>query len=128
MGQSMVYISYDKTIQSLRTYGDQLLQQILMLEIGMNRRKQQNQQSHENEINRLHSMIKKLFQTLAEINACQYLQQTNELYNSNDYYYKQMCMRYYQFFLQKFNLKLKAKKRHLIDDIDDDEIDFTISR
>ena len=127
MGQSMVYISYDETIQSLRTYSDQLLLQILSIEIGMNRRKQQNQQPHEDEINSLHSMIKKLFQILAEINACQYLQQTNELYNSNDYYYKQMCMRYYQYFLLKFNLKLKAKRLERIKRIDN-EIDFTISR
>ena len=49
MGQSAIYNndnSYIQRIQFLRTSGDELLQRIQMLEIGMNRRKQQNQQPH----------------------------------------------------------------------------------
>ena len=129
MGQSMIYNSYNyndyhERIRFLRTSGDQLLQRIQMLEIGMNRRKQQNQQPHQDEVTSLHTMVTKLLQMLAEINVCQYFQ----LFNFNEYYYKQMCIRYFQDLMLKFNFRLKAKrlnriKRNLID-----EIDFTISR
>ena len=74
-------------------------------------------------------MVRKLLQMLAEINVCQYFHMTNEQFNSNEYYYKQMCIRYFQNLMLKFNFRLKAKhieriKRNLIDD----EIDFTIER
>ena len=104
----------------------------------MNKRKQQNQQPFDNEITKLHGMATELLQTLAEINVCQYFQLVNEYYNFNDYYYKQMCVRYFQDLMLLFNFKLKAKrlnqiKRNLIDEIDkvdddDDDIDFSISR
>ena len=114
------YNTYNQRIQFLRAHGDQLLQRIQMLEIGMNRRKQQNQQPHENEVNSLHSMVKKLLQMLAEINTCQYFQMTKELFNTNDYYYKQMCTRYFEDLMLKFTLELKARriKRNLNYDID----------
>ena len=122
MAQAMVnyYNTYNERIQFLRLQGDQLMQRIQMLEIGMNRRKQQNQQPHDNEVVSLHSMVKKLLQMLAEINTCQYFQLINKLYNPNDYYYKQMCTRYFQDFLLQFNLKLKARreKRNLNYDVD----------
>ena len=65
-------------------------------------------------------MVKKVLQMLAEINTCQYFQLTNELFNTNDYYYKQMCTRYFQDLLLQFTLKLKARrtKRNLNYDID----------
>ena len=122
MAQAMVnyYNTYNERIQFLRLHGDQLMQRIQMLEIGMNRRKQQNQQPHDNEVVSLHSMVKKVLQMLAEINTCQYFQLINELYNPNDYYYKQMCTRYFQDLLLKFTLELKARrvKRNLNYDID----------
>ena len=122
MAQAMVnnYNSYNERIQFLRLHGDQLMQRIQMLEIGMNRRKQQNQQPHDNEVVSLHSMVKKLLQMLAEINTCQYFQLLNEVYNTNDYYYKQMCTRYFEDLLLKFTLELKARriKRNLNYDID----------
>ena len=132
MGQSAIYNtdnSYIQRIQFLRTSGDELLQRIQMLEIGMNRRKQQNQQPHQDELTSLHTMVRKLLQMLAEINVWQYFHMTNEQFNSNEYYYKQMCIRYFQNLMLKFNFRLKAKhieriKRNLIDD----EIDFTIER
>lgn len=132
MGQSAIYNtdnSYIQRIQFLQTSGDELLQRIQMLEIGMNRRKQQNQQPHQDELTSLHTMVRKLLQMLAEINVCQYFHMTNEQFNSNEYYYKQMCIRYFQNLMLKFNFRLKAKhieriKRNLIDD----EIDFTIER
>ena len=132
MGQLLVYNSndsYNQRIKVLRISGDELLQKIQMLEIGMNRRKQQNQQPHQDEITGLHTMVTKLLQMLAEINVCQYFQLTNELFNSNDNYYKQMCIRYFQDLMLKFNFRLKAKrieriKRNLIAD----EIDFTIEK
>ena len=126
MAQSMVnyYNSYNQRIQFLRAHGDQLMQRIQMLEIGMNRRKQQDQQPHENEVISLHSMVKKLLQMLAEINTCQYFQLTKQLFNTNDYYYKQMCSRYFGDLMLKFTLELKARRRRRNLNYD---IDFIIS-
>ena len=122
MAQAMVnhYNTYNEKIQFLRLHGDQLLQRIQMLEIGMNRRKQQNQQPHDHEVISLHSMVKKLLQMLAEINTCQYFQLIKEVYNTNDYYYKQMCTRYFEDLMLKFTLELKARRtrRNLNHDID----------
>lgn len=79
-------------------------------------------------------MATKLLQTLAEINVCQYFYMVNEYYHFNDYYYKQMCQRYFEDLMQEFNFKLKAKrlnqiKRILIDYNDyNDDVDFSISR
>ena len=100
---------YSQRIQFLRTCGDQLLQRIQSLEIGMNRRKQQNQQPHKDEITMMKSLVKKLLYLLAEINTCQYFQKYQLNFNFNDYYYKQMCTRYYQKLMLKFILKLKAR-------------------
>ena len=104
------YNRYNQRIQLLRANGDQLLQRIQMLEIGMNRRKQQNQQPHENEVISLRSMVKKLLEMLAEINTCQYFQVTKQLFNTNDYYYKQMCTRYFEYLMKKFTLESKTYK------------------
>ena len=103
----MAQSTLDQRIQFLRTCGDQLLQQIQSLEIGMNRRKQQNQQPHKDEITMMKSSVKKLLSFLAEINTCQYFQKYQ--FNFNEYYYKQMCTRYYQKLMLKFILKLKAR-------------------
>ena len=135
MGQSMVFNSnnygnYTERIRFLRSIGDHLLQEIQLLETNMNKRKQQNQQPLYNEITKLHDLATKLLQMLAEINVCQYFHLVNEYYNHNDYYYKQMCRRYFQDLLLQFISRLNTKhlnqiKSYLIDDID---IDFSISR
>ena len=137
MGQSLVYNSnnygnYTERIRLLRSNGDQLLQKIQCLETSMNKRKQQNQEPIDYEITKLHSMVIKLLQTLAEINVCQHFLLVNEYYNFNDYYYKQMCRRYFQDSMQQFNLRLKLKRqnqRYLIADNNDndDGVDFLIS-
>ena len=139
MGQSLVFNSnnygdYTERIRFLRSIGDNLLQRIQLLETNMNKLKQQNQQPLSNEITKLHDMATELLQMLAEINVCQYFHLVNEYFDFNDYYYKQMCFRYFQDLMQQFNFKLKQKrlnqiKRNLIhDDNDDDDIDFLISR
>ena len=136
MGQSLVYNSnnyddYTERIRYLRSIGDHLLQRIKLLETSMN--KQQNQKPLIDEII-INDMVRKVLQTLAEINVCQYLYLVNEYYHFNDYYYKQMCQRYFQDLMLQFNLKLKEKrlndiKRFLIDDNNDNgDIDFSISR
>ena len=142
MGQSMVYNSnnyanYTERIRLLRTTGDQLLQEIQLLETNMNKRKQQNQQPLTIEITRLQSMTRKMLQLIAEINVCQYFHLVNEYFDCNDYYYKKMCLKYFQDLMRQFNLKLKQKninwiKRNLIHDFNDDDdnnddIDFVIS-
>ena len=80
MAQMMVnhYNYYSQRIQFLRTHGDVLIQRIKMLEINMNKRKQQNQDPLVQNINSLNAMVKKLLQMLAEIYTCQYLQLTYE--------------------------------------------------
>ena len=93
----MAQSTLDQRIQFLRTCGDQLLQQIQSLEIGMNRRKQQNQQPHKDEITMMKSPVKKLLYLLAEINTCQYFQK----YQFNFIYYQKLML--------KFILKLKAR-------------------
>ena len=141
MGQSLVYNSnnygnYTERIRFLRSIGDHLLQRIQCLETSMNKRKHQNKEPFYYDITQLHGMATELLQTLAEINVCQYFHLVNEYYNVNDYYYKQMCRKYFQDLMLQFNLKLKAKrlneiKRNLIkkiDDDDDDDIDFSISQ
>ena len=116
-------INYYNRIQFLRTNGNQLLQRIQMLEIGMNRRKQQNQQPYENEITMLQSMVKELLQMLAEINTCEYFQKYP--FNHNDYYYKQMCTRYFNDLMLKFIFELKARRRRRNLNYD---IDFMINK
>ena len=133
MGQSMVfnssnYGSYTERIRFLRSIGDYLLQRIQLLETNMNKRKQQNEQVLNNELTELHGMTKKLLQALAEINVCQYFHLVNEYYNHNDYYYKQMCQRYYQDLMLQFNFKLKECLNQIRHNNDDDDIDFLISR
>ena len=140
MGQSLVYNSnnygyYSERIRFLQSIGNHLLQRIKCLETNMNKRKQQNQEPFHYDVTQLHGMATELLQTLAEINVCQYFYLVNEYYNFNDYYYKQMCCKYFQDLMLQFNLKLKAKrlnqiKRNLIKKIDDDDddIDFSISQ
>ena len=141
MGQSLVhnskdYSCYTYRIQFLRTIGDHLLQQIQVLEIDMNKRKQRNEQPHSNEISKLHDLTTQLLYSLAEINVCQYFYLVDEFYDFNDNYYKKMCHKYFQDLMQQFNLKLKAKRvnqikhnlQNDVDDDDDDDIDFSISQ
>ena len=107
----MAQSTLDQRIQFLQTCGDQLMQQIQSLEIGMNRKKQQNQQPDKNEITIMKSLVKKMLYLLAEINTCQYFEKYQFNFNFNGYYYKQMCTRYYQKLMLRFILKLKAKNK-----------------
>ena len=114
MGQSLVYNSsnygdYIERIRLLRSNGDQLLQKIQCLETSMNKRKQQNQEPIDYEITKMHSLVIKLLQMLAEINVCQHFLLVNEYYNFNDYYYKQMCFKYFKDSMQQFNSRLNAR-------------------
>ena len=115
------YGDYTERIRYLKSNGESLLQEIELLETNMNKRKQENQKPLENELSRLNAITIKLLQMLAEINVCQYFQMINEYYNFNDYYYKEMCSRYYLDLLKDFNLKIKRL-------IDDNDIDFSIIR
>ena len=90
--QMLCYLdNYDHRIQFLRSQGDQLLESIKSLEIGMNRRKQQHQQIHMTEIDWLYSMAKNLFEMLAEIKTCEYFKMTKKLVSLNDDFYKKTC-------------------------------------
>ena len=104
------YNEYQQRIQFLRCYGDVLLQRIKALEINMNKRKQQNQQPMERDVNSLNAMVKKLLQMLAEINACQYFQLTNEQFDLSDNYFNQMCNRYFEDLIQKFVAALRIRR------------------
>ena len=112
MAQTMVnhYNHYQQKIQFLRWHGDVLLQRINMLETNMNQRKQQNQQPIEHDLNCLNQMTKKLLHMLAEINTCQYFQLTNEPFTNGDFYYNQMCKRYFEDLIQQFIAKLRIRR------------------
>ena len=60
--QMVVFLeNYDRRIQFLRSQGDQLLDSIKSLEIGMNRRKQHLEQPHKAEIDWMYCMVKTFF-------------------------------------------------------------------
>ena len=145
MGQSMVFNSsnygqYTERIRYLRSINEHLLQKIQCLESNLNKRKQQNEEPFYHDINELQCLVTKSLQSLAEINVCQFFHMINEYYDANDYYYKQMCRKYFDDLMQGAIIEIKSKnkekrinqiKRYLIDennDDDDDDIDFSISR
>ena len=101
------------------------------------KKKQQNHEPIDNDIIQLQCLVTKSLQLLAEINVCQFFHQINEYYNANDYYYKQMCRKYFKDLMQQLNLKLKEKRiNHIkhylnnnlddVNDDNDDDIDFSI--
>ena len=109
--QSLYYLNnYNQRIQFLRTCGDQLLERIKMLEIRMNRRKQQNQQPHQNEVDWMYSMSKNLLGMLAEIKTCEYFRETHQLINFNEDFYKKTCHIFFTDLVRQFNNKLKARR------------------
>ena len=121
--QSLYYLNnYNQKIQCLQTYGDQLLESIKMLEIGMNRRKQQNEQPHQDEVNCMHAMATDLFRMLAEIKTCEYFKATYQLINFNEDYYKKTCIIYFRDLVRQFNLRLKARRLNV-----NGQIDFSIN-
>ena len=145
MGQLLVYNSnnyghYTERIRYLRSTNEHLLQKIQCLESNLNKRKQQNKEPFYHDINELQCMVTKSLQSLAEINVCQFFHMINEYYDANDYYYKQMCRKYFDDLMQQAILQINAKqkqkrvnqiKHYLIDqndDDDDNDIDFSISR
>ena len=139
MAQMMVnhYNYYSQRIQFLRIHGDVLIQRIKMLEINMNKRKQQNQDPLVQNINSLNAMVKKLLQMLTEIYTCQYFQLTYEPFNYG--YFSRICNRYFENLLHEFIAKLRIKRiqrlqnlqhlRHLQSPLDDiiHPIDFQIN-
>ena len=125
MGQSMVYNSnnydnYTERIRYLRSTNEQLLQKIRCLEISLNKRKLQNKEPFYHDIIEQQCLITKSLQSLAEINVCQFFYLVNEYHNANDYYYKQMCRKYFQDLLQQFNKCVNQNNEK------DDDIDFII--
>ena len=101
---------YEQQIQYLRAHGDILLQRIKMLEIKMNRRKQQNQQANQQDINSLNSMVKKLLQWLAQINTYQFFQITNEPFRYvNGICFNQICNNQFENLVRSFIKKLQFK-------------------
>ena len=133
------YGNYTERIRYLRSTNEHLLQKIKCLESNLNKRKQQNKEPFYHDINELQCMVTKSLQSLAEINVCQFFHMINEYYDANDYYYKQMCRKYFDDLMQQAILQIKANqsninqiKHNLIDqnnnNDDDNDIDFSISR
>ena len=113
MAQIMIELNnnYQVQIYHLRTHGDVLLQRIKMLEIKMNRRKQQNQQANQQDINSLNAMVKKLLRMLAQINTYQYFQITNEPFSCvNHNYFNQICTNYFNDLIRRFITQLRLKR------------------
>ena len=109
--------NYDRRIQFLRSCGDQLLESIKSLEIGMNRRKQQHQPVHMTEIDWMYCMVKKLIGMLAEIKTCEYFKMTKKLVSLNDDFYKKACHAFFKDIVRKFNARLFAKRLNANDKI-----------
>ena len=132
MAQAMLdqFNYYQQRIHFLRLRGDVLLQRIKTLEIKMNKRKQQNQQPYERDVNFLNAMVKKLLQMLAEINTCQYFQLTNETFI--DFYFNQMCNRYFEDLMQQFvtQLRMRRMRRLQLQTLNNfiDDVDFEIRK
>ena len=101
---------YDQRIQFLRSQGDQLLESIKSLEIGMNRRRQQYQQPHLTEIDWMYSMARNLFEMLAEIKTCEYFKMTHKIINFNEDFYKKTCRAFFRDLVRQFNAKLNRKR------------------
>lgn len=117
--QSLDYLNhYNRKIQFLHLCGNKLLQSILTLEIGMNRRKQQNEQV-DDDLNRMYMMVRNFLQMLAEIKTCEYLKTTHKLFNFNDEFYICTCNVFFQDLVRQFNTILKANVNN--------EIDFSIN-
>ena len=91
MTQQMIYVNYDEKISFLQSNGERLLQTIQSLEIEINRRKQNNQQPLECELNLLFSLVKNVLEILAEIKTCQYFKLSNQLVFYNEELYKTTC-------------------------------------
>ena len=118
MAQQPDYLNhYNKRIQFLQLCGNELLKSVLMLEIGMNRRKHQNEEVHPDDLNRMYLMSRNFLQTLSEIKTCQYLKTTHKLVNFNDEFYITTCNVFFRDYVRKFNAILKANS----------EIDFSIN-
>ena len=108
--------NYDQRIQFLRSEGDQLLESIKALEIGMNRRKQQHQQVHMTEIDWMYCLVKKLLGMLAEIKTCEYFKMIKKLVSLNDDFYT-----FFSDLVRKFNARLNARRLNA-----ESKIDFSI--
>ena len=109
--QMLIFLeNYDRRIQFLRSQGDQLLESIKSLEIGMNRRKQQHQQPHMAEIDWMYCMVKTFFGMLAEIKTCEYFKMIKKLVSLNDHFYQKTCNAFFNDLVRKFNARLNARR------------------
>ena len=113
MAQIMInnYNQYQQQIHLLRTHGDVLLERIKILEIEMNKKKQQNKEVDIKDINSLNAMVKKLLRMLAKINTYEYYQLTNEPFiRVNDFYFNHICNNYFEDYLRRFITQLRLKR------------------
>ena len=110
--------NYNQRIQFLRSQGDQLLESIKMLEIGMNRRKQRYEPVHLYEIDWMYTMAKNLFLMLAEIKTCEYFKMTNQLIDLNEDFYKKTCRIFFRDLVRQFNARLNARRLNARGQID----------
>ena len=117
MAQIMInnYNQYQQQIHLLRAHGDVLLERIKILEIKMNKRKQQNEEADPKDINSLNAMVKKLLRMLAKINTYEYYQLTNEPFiRVNDFYFNHIFNNYFEDYIRRFITQLRLKRiRHL---------------
>ena len=113
MAQIMInnYNQYQQQIHLLRAHGDVLLERIKILEIKMNKRKQQNEEADPKDINSLNAMVKKLLRMLAKINTYEYYQLTNEPFiRLNDFYFNHIFNNYFEDYIRRFIMQLRLKR------------------
>ena len=113
MAQIMInnYNQYQQQRHLLRAHGDVLLERIKILEIKMNKRKQQNEEADPKDINSLNAMVKKLLRMLAKINTYEYYQLTNEPFiRVNDFYFNHIFNNYFEDYIRRFITQLRLKR------------------
>ena len=122
--QNQIYKSYEREILYLQRHGNKLLQKIKQQEIKMNRRRQQNLQPNQKDLNTLNGMIKKFLRMLAFIDSYRYFQIIKEplSYNNETFFYE-VANNYYEDILQRFvfNVKVRVNQLQL-----DRSVDFSL--
>ena len=84
----LIQFSYQREIRYLQRHGTILLLQIKKQEIKMNKKKQQNQQPSERDLDFLHRMVKNFLWMLAVINCYRYFQLIKQplTYNNRNFF------------------------------------------
>ena len=114
-------IYYERRIQFLQLQANQLFSQINMLETEINKKKQQNLQPIQQNVDLLNEMVQRLLCMNGEIKTCQHFYAMNQPFTDMNYF-NEIYTIYFNKLLQDFNKKLRLnrmQRMQLIEDIQD---------